>query len=259
VSLTFALVSKTPLVRERDLYKLAQALELNAQHCAAAWGLEAPAVEVMDDDRALPRRCHPVVFVADTDADPGALAVHYYDVLRGGPAAVIYVDRATAFNDGHSAVSELAAHEVTESLCNPRANVWLPMPGRPGVQVVQEVADPVQTSYMVRAAGTSFLVANFVHPSWFSAAALDEEMRLRVLRGAGFDHARQLSQAATLHPEGYVVLRAIDAATGKWSYWFEDAAGKRFGASPSKATTRNRPTARCQTLVAVAQREEGGG
>lgn len=230
----FALISETKLARPADLFRLCRPLEANARHCAEAWGMEPPTIDVIDREDKLPDGMHPIVLVSDDSGDPGALAVHYHDPFRNGPAAVVYVDRASGWNHGDSSVCESVGHEVLEALVNPRLNVWRQYVGtRHGVQAAGEVADPVQDTYEVSAWGTRWKVPNFVTPAWFDAANEDATLAERVLAGRGFDHAKRLERPGQVGPEGYVVLRQR-GDNGRWVSWFEGPTGERFGGAPAK-------------------------
>jgi hypothetical protein len=220
VSYLFALISETPLVRPGDLYRLAEALEVNGQHCAALWGTADPAIVVVDSRARLPRSCHPIVFV-DGEGDPGALAVHYWDPVRSGPAARVYVDRGSGLNSGDYSVCEAASHEVTEALVDPRVNLWADHPTRAPVQVAIEVADPVQDTYeVVGRDGTRWRCTNFVTPQWFDPQFADPLQRARLRdAGLGFDYAQRLSEPGEVGPEGYVILRSSSRGV-----WFENRA-----------------------------------
>lgn len=238
MSLLFALIRETSLLAPGDLRHLCWPLEQNGKHCATAWGLEPPAIIVADRKDLLPRYAHPIVFT-DDKGDPGALAVHYYDPVRGGPAAIVYVDRASGFNTGSYSVTESASHEVVEALVNPRLNLWQPHPdpARVGVQVAREVADPTQDTYFIESRGTRWKVTNFVTPAWFDAAARDPLLAERVRAGGGFDHAKRLSRPGEIGSEGYVILR--ERNEHGWVMWFEDASGQRFGSAPTKTARAN--------------------
>ncbi len=230
MTLVFALVSSTPLVRPRDLHRMCDALETCALHCAQAWRREPPAVVVCDDVSKLPAYASPVVFV-DNGTDMDALAVHYYTPQRG-PAARVYVDRGTLLNGGTDSLVERASHEINEALVSPQVNLWADHPdaerAESGVQVAVEVSDPLQDTYVVRDAGTDWQVSNFVTPHWFDARLRDyvptADMR--------FDHAGRLRHPGHVGPEGYVVLRAPASVApggygaGAWRTWLEDAHGQ---------------------------------
>jgi hypothetical protein len=238
--LAFVLVRETNLVTEPDLYRLGRALEVNARHCAEAWGIQAPTIDVVNDADKVPHSVyHPIRFRSHTDDDPGAGAVHYFDPIRGGPAAIVYVDRASGFNSGRSSVAEFASHEVVEALINPRVNLWLPHPSplKLGVQVAREVGDPTQATYDVHQKSTSWKMTSFVTPAWFDAANHDPEMKRRVMAGGGFagggfDYARELDGPGDVGPEGYVILR--ERRGDRWHVYFEDSSGTIFGAAPAK-------------------------
>jgi hypothetical protein len=245
--LAFVLIRETSLVSEPDLYRLARALEINAQHCAEAWGVLPPTIDVIDDLTKVPGLYHPIRFRSHTDEDPGAGAVHYWDPIRRGPAAIVYVDRASGFNAGRSSVAEFASHEVVEALINPRVNLWLPHPSplKPGVQVAREVGDPTQATYDVVIKGTKWRMTSFVTPGWFDAANHDPELQRRIMAGRGFDYAHELQGPGEVGPEGYVILREGGVI------YFEDSSGQRFGAAPLKAGHEARalsPSSRAKAL-----------
>ncbi len=230
----FALCTETKLISVAELYLLCKPLELNARHCAEAHGFEPSAVVPFDHHSRVPDHASPIVFT-DDDGDPGALGAHYVDQRRGGPAAVIYVDRASGLNVGSQSVCETVSHEINESDCNPRLNIWRPHPSpdRFGVQIANEVDDPLQDTYEVVVDGMRWQVANFVKPSWFDRAALDPEVRGRILRGGGFDHARRLSGPGEILPGGYAIMR--ERVDGRWQVWLEDERGDRFASVPTKS------------------------
>lgn len=237
----FALISETKLITPSDLRRMARAMERHGRDVEAAYNLAPMQCEIADARAMLPRWAHPIVFV-DDDQDPGALAVHYYDPVRSGPAARVYVDRATGLNTGSQSIVESATHESSESACNPRVNLWVPhpVPARraEGVEVAYECADPCQDTYVVEVAGDRWQFANFVTPHWFDGALYDTEVRLRFLRSGGrFDHAGRLEYPGQVGTEGYVILRAQHE--GRWRIWFEDAPGSRFGSAPPPKSKRD--------------------
>lgn len=202
-ALAFVLISKTPLVHARDLFKLSTALEQNARDCARAWGLVAPTVDVMDSQKGLPKGCNPVFFV-DTAGEDGVLAEHYFDPVRGGPAARVYVTQGSGFNRGQNSACEAASHEIVEALVNPRITLWAPMPGMPGTLVALESGDPVQTQYDI----DGWAVSNFVTPAWFDGSLLDETKRKAFLAAGGkFDHNGELTHPGEIGPQGYAITR----------------------------------------------------
>lgn len=222
-----ALISDTQLVSPADLYKLGLALELNGQHCAAAWDKEAPAIVVIDREDKLPAGAHPFVFV-DEASDQGWLAVHYFDPVRQVPAARVFVPTASGFNDGTASVAEAASHEVVEAMVDPRVNLWLPHPGpgRAGVEMALEIADMPQDHYFVEAAGTRWRMSNFVNQFYFEPGYLPP--------GTKVDHLGSLSGPGQIGPEGYAIVRARDAESGKWVSWSEDARDNRDSLAPHK-------------------------
>lgn len=218
--LTFALATVSKLITRAELYELSAPLEANARHCAKAWGKEPPAIVVVDKPEEMPRGCCPVIFLDDTTEDAGALAVHYVDPARFLPAARVYCDRSSGLRHGRYSICEAAAHEVTEALCDPYVNLWADMPGRDGVQVAIEVADPVQTHYTIHYAGHDWPVANFVTPAWFDSRLWDTAARAAFLDGGGrFDHSGELHSPGQIGPEGYAVLRQRDDSG--WRTWSE--------------------------------------
>jgi hypothetical protein len=234
MALALVIVNETMRASARDLVNLSLALEQNAQHIAKGWGIVAPTIDVVDKMDRVPGHYHPMRIVEGSDDDPGAGAVHYFDVLRGGPAAVIYADRASGFNVGSFSVAEALSHEL-ELLCNPQVNLWLPHPdpSRVGVQCAREICDPLQSTYDITIRGVPWKMCNFVLPSWFDQSAHDPEIKRRIMAGAGFDHAKKLDHPGHIGGEGYVVLRKRNEH-GAWEMWFEAANGQRFGSAPVK-------------------------
>jgi hypothetical protein len=253
--LAFVLIRETNRVSEVDLYRLSRALEINAQHCAAAWGVEPPTIDVVDQLTEVPGFYHPIRFRSHTDDDPGAGAVHYWDPIRQGPAAIVYVDRASGFNSGYSSVAEFASHEVVEALINPRVNLWRPYPHplKHGVLVALEVGDPTQSTYnVVTRDGTVWKMTSFVTPAWFDGANHDPERKKLVMKASRFDHAGELQAPGEVGREGYVILRENGVI------YFEDWQGTRFGANaaPLKPGHEGRtlaPSSRSKLLLANAE------
>jgi hypothetical protein len=206
---TFALCDPERLFRPGDLWAMAQALELNAAHCADAWGLARPAVKLIDDASYLPTfaNCHPVVLVGEGQpSKPGALAHHGWDWVRNVTTSRVYVHRSSGLRTGRYSVCEAAAHEVTEALVDPLVNQWRRHPQEPGVEVALEIADPVQDTYDVevewRGRNSTWPVANFVLPAWFDATA-----------SGPYDHKGTLKEPGQLGPEGYAILRDRNGRT----------------------------------------------
>lgn len=216
----FCLVSYTDLVAPAELFSLSKALEVNARHCAQAWGLPAPTVDVISTEGKLPRWGAALLFVDDSTQHPDALAVHWWNSLRGMPAGRVYCDRSSGLMTGRYSISEAASHEVVEALVDPRVDQWADMPGRPGVQVAVEVGDPVQTHYVIESDGRPWRVSNFVTPDWFRLDLVgDEDARDFLAAGGRFDYSGELKHPGEVTGEGYVILREWDGA--KWRYWDE--------------------------------------
>lgn len=248
----FCLLSATPLVTASDLFALAPALELNARHCAEAWGLAAPTVDVVD---VLPERCQPVLFV-DSDKDPRDFnAVHYWDALRRAPAARVYCDRTSGINFGRYSICEAAAHEIVEMLVNPDLTLWSdhPDPQREGVEVARESADPTQAHYPIEHGGQKWRVANFVHPQWFSRRLYEDEAARAKYRAAGgkFDHVGELSLPGEVGQDGYVVLR--QRTDDKWRHWSESRVIEAGGAlAAARKEALRHPWSRTGRLLGAA-------
>jgi hypothetical protein len=231
---TFALCSETKLVRPGELLDLAWPLEQNAQHCAAAWGLPAPAVVIANSYLELPPHCRPIVFV-DGEGDPGTLAVHYWDDIRNGPAGRVYVDHTSGFREGPYSVCESAAHEILEALVDATVDQWRPHPTLRLVEVALENCDPVQDTYEIMAGGVSWPVANFVMPEWFDPSLADPIAKAKfVAAGGKFDHKRVLASPGELGPDGYEVVRARNP-NGDWVYWNEWPASRKATSATRKA------------------------
>lgn len=230
----FLLVRETDLVTDEGMYLLARALEAYAQEVAAAWGKPSPTVDVVDKMQRVSDLYHPIRFVSGSHEDPGALGYHYYDPIRRGPAAVVHVDRCSGFNFGSFSVVECASHEVAEAMGNPDLTQWRPHPdpARFGVQVAFEFGDPTQGTFLLESGGARWQMCSFVTPAWFDPAANEEAARQRVLNSTGFDRGRLLTRPGEVGVEGYVILREL--RDGRWHVWFEDYAGVRFGAVPTK-------------------------
>jgi hypothetical protein len=229
------LITETKDVSLADLCRLAPALEQNGKHCATAWGVAPPAVDVISKREALPKGAHPILFM-DASTDPTELAVHYWDVFRQGPAARVYTAKADGFNRGENSVAESASHELVEMMIDPQVNRWVdhPDPEFPGVQVAVEISDPVQTHYFVAHGGTSWRVANFVTPFWFHAGLAREPMRLAAfLRGGGIlDWNRELSFPGEIGPKGYAITRSFIGDT--WVPQARDSSGSLVIHDPAK-------------------------
>jgi len=238
----FALISQTPLVRPGELYLLSSVLELNANHCAVAWGRTPPAVVVIDDLAKLPSQAQPVVFVEDT-SDPSALGIHHWDPVRG-LAARVFVNNASGLNRGPQSIAEITGHEILEALVDPQTSLWLDYPAAAegaAVQVALEVCDPVQDTYEVVSRGTAWQVANFVRPEWFDRRyANPKAMSMLTKSGGAFDHARRLSGPGEIGPSGYVVLRSPTA--GGYEAFLCDRKLER----PQLAAAKTHPWARTE-------------
>ena len=100
----FALIDETQKYSASELYSLKEALEINGADCAKAWGLERPAIDVIDRVTNLPRDMVPLVFV-DAE-DPGTLAEHWYDALRGMPAARVFTANDSGLTKGRYSALE---------------------------------------------------------------------------------------------------------------------------------------------------------
>jgi len=228
-SLNFCLVTVTQLVSKVALNGLARALEANGKHCADVWGLNAPAFDAIDAERGLPSWGSAMLFLDGSEANPEALAQHWFDKVRGMPASRVFCDRSSGLNKGRYSIDEASSHEGVESLCNPRLDLWTDMPGRIGVQVPIEVGDPVQTHYVIRINNRDWRMANFVTPDWFRSDLADPRAAAEfLLAGGRFDYLGELSYAGEIGPEGYVVLREPDLTRpGKYRYWQETRRGVR--------------------------------
>lgn len=206
MSLLFALITETALVKESDLYAIARGVERGARDCAEAWSVEPPAVDVFHARRALPDGCCPIVFIDDT-TDPNALADHYWDLVRLLPACRVWPARASGVTLGTTALSVLTSHEVNEALVDPECTDFPPHPSRPGVHVALEVCDPVQDEYVVETANGPIAVANFVLPSYFDARLADFGAALAYRdQGGAFDFKGTLGFAGQIGPSGYLIL-----------------------------------------------------
>jgi hypothetical protein len=239
----FALISESTLVSPADLYRLTKPLERNAQECAADWNMAAPAIVVCEARVGLPAFCQPIVFI-DDETDPGALAVHYFDAIRLAPAARVYVNRATGLVSGPYSVSEGASHEIVEALVDPRCDLWTDCPGRPGVEIALEVADPVQDHYEIN----GVTVANYVTPAYFDTRLAAPDVAADFNSWGGrFDRLGTLARAGSIGPEGYAIFRD---ATHRWT---EDIGGAR-GASPKPGAEHGwaRTVRRQMSIGAVA-------
>lgn len=247
--LLFALITETALVTPAELFRLCVPLELNARHCAVSWGLEPPAVVVIDARAKLPARCQPVVFLDSEGEDADALAVHYVDPALRGPAARVYCDRASGFRHGRYSICEAAAHEVVEALVDPFLNLWTDHPdpdrARLGVQVAVEVADPVQTTYALQHAGDTWPVANYVTPDWHRGRLYDPETRARFLTAGGlFDHSGELQAPGQVGPEGYAVLRSPKGDGFGWRTWSEARVPRAADVAPAQRVAKAHPWSR---------------
>lgn len=228
-----SLTTHTPSVTTRDLVRLAPALEQSSARCASIWGLSPPAVDVIGPNARPPDGSFPIVFLDDS-TDPTLLAVHYYDPIRRGPAARVFVDRASGFNDGSMSVTESASHELVELMVDPGVDLWVQAPGRAdGIEVALENADPVQTHYPFRVGGTDWRMANFVTPHWFrrdlaEGNAADEFLRL----GGVFDLSNELTRAGEIGPDGYLILR--ERRGQRWRRYTTRSNGDAVDMSASK-------------------------
>lgn len=192
---TLALIDESKGVTGGNLNSMALALEVNARHCAEAWGKTPPTVELWTSRQPLPMDFWPIWFVDDDSDSPSTLAQHF--VTGGRPTGRVYVGNASGLNEGRNSVCEAASHEAIEMVVNPRLDQWRPMPGRPGWEVALEVADPVQTHYTIEVDGTDWKVSNFVEPAWFDGGDAKRVDYLDELEGPG-----------DIGPQGYAILRS---------------------------------------------------
>lgn len=218
------LISLTSLVSQRDLYKLAPALERNGRHCVDYWGGRPPAVDVGASEWKLPAGAMPIFFIDGGDLAGTAQATHYFDPLRGKPAARVYVGKSTGFNEGQYSVAELASHELVEALADPRLDRWLPHPSRENVEIAVEIADPVQTHYLVSAHGTAWKMCNFITPAYFRKDLVDSPSARRSFfaQGLRLDWSGELKIPGDVGPAGYTTLRQRTLGGG-WRTWMENA------------------------------------
>jgi hypothetical protein len=243
MSLIFCLIDRAKELSVQDLYYLEHALEANAGHCATAWHLAPPAVALVDNEAQLPRFCVPVVFVTGDEEDPGALAVHFEDPVRGGPACKVYYDRASGLTGGEFSAIEAAGHEICEALVNPEGNMWADHTQRWGVQVAVEVSDPVQDTYKLQMDSKTFHVANFVTPQWFDHRFHDPEQCARLFAaGKGFDYAKHLRAPGEIGPSGYVVLREREGTD--YRIWIENAQQQAPQMSEARLRAKQHPMSR---------------
>lgn len=207
MSLLFALISETALVKESDLYIIARGVELGARDCALAWDKEPPAIDVFHARRALPDGCCPIVFL-DDDSDPLALADHYWDPVRLLPAGRVWAPRALGLTLGSISLAVLTSHEVLEANVDPDCGQWVPCPGRRlGIKIAREVCDPVQSEYIVDTPNGPVSVANFVTPSYFDSRLADIGAANSYRADGGrFDFKGELTAAGQIGPDGYAIL-----------------------------------------------------
>ena len=226
----FALITETPLVSNEDLVAMRPALESNAAHCADAWGLRRPVVEVWDSKRKLPHNVYPLVFV-DEGGDPGTLAVHYWDPVRGGPGGRVYVHRGSGLNRGRNSWSEAASHEVVEALVDPDLLYWVdhpnPVRAAAGDQLAVEVADFVQDHYEIHVASGAWRVSNFVTPDYFRRELYEgDRLRERFLaEGGKFDRLGTIKKPGQIGPEGYAILRRYNPERARYEVFYESRQG----------------------------------
>lgn len=252
----FALISETPDVTTADLYRLAGALEINGRHCAEAWSKQPPAIDVIEHRRKLPRGVHPIVFVDGSDTVGSGLAHHYYDPLRSGPAARVFCGKSTGFNRGRSSAAELASHELVEAMVDPMVNLWIDHPEpdrRESVQMSLEIADMVQTHYMVEARGDTWPMANFVTPDYFRQWLAENPQRLAAFFEAGgkLDWCGEIKRPGQIGRSGYAILRE-PRASGGWRVWPEDWRGKRASMDPTKGKAHVFSRSRIRGAVEVS-------
>lgn len=246
-----ALISETRMISPSELYRLREALLVNATHLAEAYMLSAPPqVVVIDKDSKLPEGCFPIVFVGE-GGKPGTLGEHWFDGRRGVPAARVFVENTTALNSGPYSVSEVASHELLEAVTNERLAIWIEHPRRPGVQIAYECADPTQDHYPVRVHGTDWLVSNFVTPFWYQSRWVGAHDDVAVLErdfGYGLDWCKRLKQPGEISGEGYAVFRDKSHPERRWS---EDIGGP-LSQNSRKMDRKQHHSSRTQRLLAGA-------
>jgi hypothetical protein len=224
MSLAVVLVSQVPDISQAQLYKLARALEINAKHCATAWGIDPPTIDVVARSAGVPNGVMPMFFVDGSDVENSGLAYHYYDPLRRNPAARVFVGKASGFNIGDSSVSELASHELVEAMVDPYIGKWVMHPSRDGVETAVEVADPTQTHYTVNVNGSPWRMSNFVTKDYYRAdlAADPDLLKLFRAQGGRLDWSGEISFPGEIGPHGYATMRE-HRIIGGWRVWLENS------------------------------------
>lgn len=246
------LISTTPLVSASDLYKLCVPLERCAKTCSDWWEVPAVTVDVVENVERIPPGSMPIFFVDGSEIRDGALAWHYFDPLRGRPAARVYVGKTTGFNTGESSVCELAAHELVEAMVDPLVDKWVAHPFlEDGCEVAIEIADPCQTYYVVPHKNVLWRMANFVLPAYFDPELSQPSKRRAYMdRGLRFDVSGELSFPGDVGPHGYTTLRHPTVGGG-WRLSVERAGRKPVEWNTTQLASKSHPLSRTKLRSSV--------
>ena len=245
------LVSLTPLVSTKDLYRLCEPLEASGRDCTDHWTRTRPTVDAVEHASKVPTGAMPIFFIDGAELNDGALAWHFYDPLNGRPAARVYVGKSTGFNVGDSSVCELASHELVEALADARLDKWRAHPFLDDTEVALEIADPVQTHYLVQSRGEKWRLANFITPAYFDQSLVPPS-RLNEFRASGqrFDWAGELRFPGDVGPSGYTTLRTPTEGGG-WRLSVERAGRVPAEWSEEQRVAKEHPLSRTRLRQAV--------
>ena len=212
---TFALVSESKDISNKDLYLLSLVMQENAKHCANAYGLATPAIICVDSFEELRqvKDVHPIVMMDKTDGDYGALGYHWWDIFRDGPSSRVFVPSCSGFNSGFTSVVEVCSHELVESMTDPQVNIWKEFPGQKGLLMAYEIADMTQEHYEVTMFGDKWRLSDFVLPAYWESRFFEGDNLKRFLQNGGkFSYTGTIRKPGEIRPSGYAIVR--DANTG---------------------------------------------
>lgn len=187
-------VNASSLVSDGDVALMARACASQLRyHAAPAWALAPiPVVYLPARDAAAPGSY--VITVMDDSDQAGTLGWHTEEsgVIYGRVFARPVLEHGGAALSGPLSISSVMSHEVLETFCDPRVNLWAD-DGK-GTLYAYESGDPVEgDSYPVTVSQHEVMVSNFVTPQWFDA------------QSAGpFDYMHKLVRPFSMTTGGYV-------------------------------------------------------
>jgi hypothetical protein len=212
VSLDVYVVNESTRLSDQDAYKIAWALNYQAQFHAgrSGWRSDVRVFWVQRGVQPIILDHHAILHFIDNADVQGALGYHDEDGNEV-PYARVFVE-TTQQSGGQ--VSEVASHELLELMADPHINLTA-MTGDGSRIYAVEVGDPVQgTAYDIGAPEGKSLgvqVANFALPAYFDSNSQP---------GRKVDFRGILSAPFTIAPQGYMsYIDTANFAAGWQSAW----------------------------------------